>query len=401
MRRPTPLGAMSTPRFNHTILAFRTFCGDDALASLPRELARLGSSRAVIVCGGSLVRRHPQALEKVEDAIGDRLAGRFDAVHEHSPVPSVKAARDVLRAADADAVVAVGGGSAIVTARAATILLAEPADVHDLCTRREADGRLSSPRLEEPKLPQWIVPTTPTTAYAKAGSAVRDSDTNERLALFDPKSRAQGIFLDPELALTAPAGLAEGSGLNALAMAVEGMQSNVDDALAEALLTQSLRMLAEWLPRLHRTPDDPEPRLRLMLAALLCGQGSDYVGGGLAQALAHAAGPRSDASNGVVETLLLPHTMRFNAPATPLGLARIADALEGRRPSTGSVLDRALASVFRVLAKLELPGRLREVGVPHEALAEIADHALEDWWLSQTPRLAGAADVHELLLDAW
>jgi alcohol dehydrogenase class IV len=384
----------------HVTPAFRTFCGEQALTSLPRELARVGARRAVVVCGGSMVRRHPEALARVEDAVADRLAGRFDGVQEHSPVPSVRAARDVLRATEADAVIAVGGGSAIVTARAATILLAEPRDVQDLRTRRDSDGRLISPRLQAPKLPQWVVPTTPTTAYAKAGSAVRDPDTNDRLAMFDPKTRAQGVFLDPELSLTAPVSLAEGSGLNAFAMAVEGLQSNFDDPLAEALLAQALRMLVRWLPQLHRAPNDPEPRLRLMLAALLCGQGSDYAGGGLAQALAHAAGPRSDVSNGVIEALLLPHTIEFNAPVTQLGLTRVVDALDGGRPAR-STSERAARSVRHLLADLELPLRLREAGVQRDALGEIAQHALDDWWLSRAPRPAGADDVDALLDAAW
>jgi alcohol dehydrogenase class IV len=64
-------------------------------------------------------------------------------------------------------------------------------------------------------------------------------------------------------------------------------------------------MLCQWLPRLDCAPDEPEPRVRLMLAARLSGQGSDYTGGGLGQALAHAAGPRSAVPSGVIGALLL------------------------------------------------------------------------------------------------
>lgn len=202
------------------------------------------------------------------------------------------------------------------------------------------------------KIPNWVVPTTPITAYAKAGSAVCDPDTGERLALFDPKTRAQGMFLDPAMALTAPAGLARSAALNAFAMAVESLQACSDDPLAEALLVHALRMLAQWLPRLHGAPEDPEPRLRLMLAALLCGQGTDYVGGGLAQGLSHAAGPQSSVSNGVVEALLLPYTMRFNAPVTGVGLTLIADALDTRSPAEPAAEERAIAAVERFLADL-------------------------------------------------
>lgn len=392
---------MTTPRFQHSTPGFRTFCGPNALAALPDELDRLGLRRAVVFCGRSIPRRHSQALARVEAAIGERLAARFDGVETHSPLPAIEAAGRFLAEAGADAVIAVGGGSAIVTARAASIILAENRDARELCTRREADGRLTSPRLLAPKLPHWIAPTTPTTAYAKAGCAVWDPMVGERLALFDPKTRAQGIFVDPALALTAPVALTRGAALNAFCMAVGGLQSDVDDPLAEALLTHALRVLAEWLPRLGSSPEEPEPRLRLMLGALLCGQGSDHVGGGLSQALAHAAGPRSSASNGVVEAVLLPHTMRYNAPVATGRLARIAEIL-GARPSSGtSPEDAAVVEVERLLRAAEVPRRLRDVGIGRHSLSEIAAHTLDDWTLTTAPRPAGRDDLEELLHAAW
>jgi alcohol dehydrogenase class IV len=388
------------PQFRHVTPAFRTFCGDKALDALPGELERLGCSRAVIV-GGPWLLHQPDALGAVESALGPRLAGRFDDVEEHSPIPAVEKARRLLEETQADAVIAVGGGSSIVTARAASILLAEGKDVRDLCTRRGDDGRLTSPRLLAPKIPNWVVPSTPITAYAKAGSAVRDPATDERLALFDPKTRAQGVFLDPTVALTAPVGLTSAAALNAFSMAVECLEAGVDDPLADALLIHALRMLDEWLPRLEEQPDDPEPRLRLMLAALLCGQGSDFVGGGLAQALSHAAGPRSSVSNGVVEALLLPHTMRFNVPVTGPRLGLIADALDDTSNRRGTPDERAIAAVERTLVSLGVPARLRDVGVEQEALPEIVKAAIDDWSITRVPRAVQRQDLVDLLKAAW
>jgi alcohol dehydrogenase class IV len=392
---------MSVPRMRHVTPAFRTFSGTDALASLPREMDRLGASRVVVFCGASM-KRSGDALARMESVLGTRFAGLFDGVVAQSPLPVVEAARRALEDARADAIIAVGGGSAIVTARAANILLTEGRDVRDLCTRRTEDGRLSSPSLLAPKLPQWVVPSTPTTAYAKAGSAVRDPATGERLALFDPKTRAQGLFLDPSVALSAPLALAQSASLNAFAMAVEGLQSDVDDPLAEAQLTFALRMIAEWLPRLRTNPADPEPRLRLMLAALLCGQGSDYLGGGLAQALSHAAGPRSAVANGVIEALLLPHVMRYNAPVTHARLARVAEAL-GPLPLAGDEPPdvQAVAAVESVLNAAAVPARLRDAGIDREALAEVAEHTMDDWALTQVPRPVRHGELADLLSAAW
>ena len=382
---------MTQPGLQHATPAVRVFGGERALDALPRELDRLGLRRAVLFFGRSML-GHDAALARVESALGARLAGRFDGVREHSPTDAVEAGRRALEEWGADSVVALGGGSAVVTARAASILLAERRDVRELCTRRDPDGRLVSPHLGAPKLPQWVVPSTPNTAYAKAGSAVRDPATGERLALYDPKTRARAVFLDPVVAGTASVPLVLGSALTALSMAIEGVVSRVDDPLADALLLHGLRMCADWLPRALDAPDDTEPRLRLMAAALLAGQGSDYTGGGLAQALSHAVGPISSVSNGVVHGLLLPATLRYAAPVAATSLAPVGEAL-------GS--PDGIAAVERLLARCGVPARLRDVGVDRDALGGVVDHVLDDWTASRAPRDAGRDELLAILQEAW
>lgn len=385
--------------FQHATPAYRTFCGERALSSLPKELDRLNAARAVLFFGSSM-RAHPDALSRVEDALGARVVGHFDGVKEHSPVPSVQTAVQVLKDLEADAVIAVGGGSAVVTARAATILLAEGSQVRDLCTQRQPDGKMFSPKLSAPKIPQWVVATTPTTAYAKAGSAVRDPESGERLALFDPKTRAQGVFFDPVLALTAPVDLVIGAGLNAFSMSIEGLQTSVGDPLAVALLSQALRMLTMSLDQTRDRPDDPEPRLQSMAAALLAGQGSDFAGGGLAQVLSHAAGPRSSVSNGVIEAMLLTSVMRYNASVTSDGLSLVARAISPNF-SRGADLEQCNEGVDTLLKRLNVPARLRDVGVARDSIPSIVGHARSDWALGRVPRAPEAEELTSLLEEAW
>jgi alcohol dehydrogenase class IV len=379
----------------HVTPAFRTFCGESALDALPRELARMDVKRVVIICVPALL-EHPAAMARLYDAIGIKLVGEFDGVVEHSPLPAVEQATDFISERQADAVIAVGGGSSVVTARAASILHAEGRDIRDLCTQRQPDGKLVSPKLTAAKVPQWVVPSTPTTAYAKAGAAVRDPETGARLALYDPKARAQGVLLDPMMALTAPERVVRSAALNAFSMAVEGLQSRRVDPLADALLSHALRMVVSWLPQLADDPEDAQPRLNLMLAALLSGQGSDHTGGGLAQALSHAIGPRSSAANGVVEALLLPHAMRFNAAVLGHRLTAMADVLgiSGRHPQD------VIAEIKRLLAEFEVPTRLRDIGVAGGVLNEVADHAMDDWAITAGPRVPDRDEVLQLLHDA-
>jgi alcohol dehydrogenase class IV len=239
------------------------------------------------------------------------------------------------------------------------------------------------------------VPTTPTTAYAKAGSAVVDPDNpGRRLALFDPKTRAGALFLHPAAALSAPPDLALGAALNAFTMAVEGLLSRVRDPLADAALLHALRLLAGHLPLLAAAPGDADLRFQLMMAALLAGQGTDHTGSGLNAALTHPTGARLGGSNGIVGAVLLPATMRFNAPAAGERLALVAEALG----AAGRDSEAAIASVDSFLARLGLPRRLAALGVAESDLPAIAAEAEADFFYHQNPRrIAAAAEVVEVL----
>lgn len=110
--------------FQHIAPPLRLFSGADSLAQIGRELDRAKCRRVVIVCGGSLARNN-SLLGQIKAALGERCAGVFAGTRAHSPVDTVQEAARTLEALGADAVMPVGGGSAIVTARAASILLAE------------------------------------------------------------------------------------------------------------------------------------------------------------------------------------------------------------------------------------------------------------------------------------
>ena len=383
----------------HITPAFRVYCGADSLRQLTSELARTEVNRAVVFCGQTIA-RHPDGLQLLAEALGDRYAGVFDAVKAHSPLSAVLAGAEKLRELGADGVIAVGGGSAIVSARASSILLAEGRDIRELCTQFPSGKPPVSPKLGKPKLPQFVVATTPTTAYAKAGSAVHDDVSGQRLALFDPKVRAAALFVHPALALTATPALTLGPAVNAFTMAVQGLESRSRDPLADALLLHALRLLAANLRKLLREPDDADTRAELMLGALLAGQGTDYAPTGMTSAVSHSIGARFHVDNGITNSILLPHTMRFNASVTHERLALIADALGAR--GSGSPESAAVEGVERLFTELALPRRLRDIGVSEASLTLIAADALGDWFLHQNPvSVSGAEQILEVLKAAW
>lgn len=367
----------------HIEPALRLFAGDGCLGALERELARLGCRRAVILCGRTMA-GHP-ALMPVREAAATRLAGLCDGVRPGSPRQAVEAVAATLAEQRADAVIAIGGGSAMVTARAAVIALAEGRPLDRLCTTRDAAGKMHSPRLEAPKLPIFALPTTPSTATIKPGSAVHDETTGGRLALFDPRTRPEAVFLDAALLASASWHLTFGAALNSFCSAVEGLVSGAADPFAMALLSHALRLSA---PALHR--DSPEARHDLAMAALLTGRGTDHTGMGLATVISHAVAVAHGVDGGLAKAVALPPVLRFNRDHSGGGPDALAQALGGNAD---------LAALF---ATLGLPTRLRDLNIPQDALPALAGRCMGDWFLRTNPRsIVSESEVLNVLTEAW
>jgi alcohol dehydrogenase class IV len=383
-------------KFQHVETPLRIFSGDDC-KNLERELGRLNSSRAVIFCGATLSRS--PLIDLVREGMGARYAGLHSGVKAHTPRDSVDEAANALRELGADAVVAVGGGSAVVSARAAAIYIAEGHNLDALCSTRDASGRITSPKLDAPKIPQLVVPTTPNTAMVKAGSAVYDSAAGQRKALFDPKTRSQSVFLHPALLMSAPSELVISSSFDTLALAIEGLISTTGDTMSDAALMHAIRVLVDRLPGIVGS-DSAERRADLTMAAILCGRGTDHTGAGAATVLGHAIGANHHVENGIAKAVILQHVLRFNAEHAAHGIVNLATAL-GLPPSTRDVeaINGVLEGVVRALG---MPRRMRDLDIQQEALPAIAARGMEDWFLQGNPRpVTEARELEAIMTAAW
>ena len=301
----------------------------------------------------------------------------------------VTAARD----ANADGIVAVGGGSAVVTARGITILLAEKGTAQELCTQYPAGKPPVSPRLMAPKIPNFIVLTTATTAVTRAGTALIDPESGHRLELFDPKTRPAAVIWDDQALLTASPWLC----LNATASCFTGvagaLQGTGLNPLAESDLLEALRLLKHNLPLVNSQPEEPAVRINLCAAAFLYNRATDAGAGGSAlgvvTALAHSLDTRyPECGHGDAYSILTAPGMRFNLEVNTAGQARFADAMEVReegmdnRQAAATAAD-AIEEMFR---SLDLPVRLGQVGVTEDGIDLIAEDAMTDFGLHRNVR---------------
>ncbi|AWK73907.1 hypothetical protein CBI38_22435 [Rhodococcus oxybenzonivorans] len=365
--------------------ALRVHWGAEHLAA---ELDRCGSARPVLVCAPS-VARDGTLIEFVARAAGRDLAGVISDVRPHSPIDTVLAAADEL--ATADAVVVVGGGSAMVTARAANIVRAEGKDLAALATHRNDRGQLVSPRLNRPKLPMVVLPTTPTTAATKAGSAVTHTELSERIALFDPGTRARCVIVDPALMVGAPDTVVRDAAVNALVMAVEGLTTKRRNLFADAALGYAARHLPGRIRALADNPHDPDVRIELSVLALLVGDGTDSAGGGLTAALSHTIGHQVHVHNGVVDAIVLPHVLDLVIRRDPSAVSALKDVF-------GSV--PASVAAEKLLADLSKPRRLSEIGVAPTDLTDLARAAMSDFASAGTTFRVNEHDLERVLESA-
>jgi maleylacetate reductase len=261
-----------------------------------------------------------------------------------------------------DGVLAVGGGSAIDAAKAASA---------------------------GAKLPLVSVPTTYSGAEWTSYFGVRDPD--RRMVGGGGGALLAGIVYEPELALDLPREATVGTAMNALAHAAEALYVRQRNERADKWALLAARSISRWLPQVVDRPRDAERRRSLLEGAMLAGQALAASFMGLGHAIAQAIGGRYGLPHGALNAISLPAALRFNEPVAVNEIERF-----GRAMGT----ENAVARVEE-LARLGGFERLRDLGVPAEDLDELAADVSTRPAAQANPRPATPADVAELLRTVW
>ncbi|NKB59355.1 MAG: iron-containing alcohol dehydrogenase [Alphaproteobacteria bacterium] len=391
----------------------RLHAGENALDKIGDEVKRRRAKRAFVICGQTVAHR-TNLLGRISAGLGDLYVGAFDGMDKDSTWPAVQRAVDAARAADADLLIAVGGGSVIVGTRVVAIILAEEGDPYDLMTQYPEGKSAYSPRLMAPKPPIINVATTPNTAMNRGGSALKNDNLDHRMEFYDPKTRPVALFWDAEALLTAPPELIRSTASTSFSGALRTLGSTDMSPLVEADQRHAFRLLHQALPRIMNEPEDAALRIDLCAAAFLQNRAADDDQGrrrardatsSSAYALATALHIRYDhVWQGEATSSVIPTVTRLTPPEDAERAARIAEALgvwkEGMSaPDAAGATADALDDLYNGVG---MPTRLNQLDIPKDELPLLAKDTLKNFNANPGDRPGDyVAQMLELLEAAW
>jgi alcohol dehydrogenase class IV len=378
---PTGVPAFS----NH--LPVRIRFGDGVAGELAQVVAGLGARRVLLVIDASL-EQHSAA---VAQSVGALEAAAVEVVRfEKDPgEPTIAVVDDVAAAiadAGAHALVAIGGGSVLDTAKAARLCAQRACTFSQFL---EAAGATAFP---EPVIPLIAVPTTAGTGSEVSGGAViTDPVAGRKSGIADPNLRPQHALVDPLLTHSVPPAMTAYTGVDALAQAIAGMLARARTPIGDAIALEAVRLAGRSLVRTYDDGGDAAARSEMACASLMAGLTMNISDCTAEHSLAQAIGGLFHAPHGLTVGLVLAETLERERRHVPQQLERVADALGVPDDGSGDG-SRAVRGVRELLTALEFPV-LRGLGVDETHLDALTDLALQDFFITQSPEAWTRAEV--------
>ena len=382
-----------------SIMSFptRMIVGPGALAHLPDEVRSLGASRVLVVADPGLV--SAGVVGKVEAVLEGGGIGhaRYVGVSKNPKEQDVLAGVDAYHEAGAALIIGLGGGAPMDVAKTIRLKV-----THPLALAEYDDTKGGSDKISADQPPMIAIPTTAGTgSEVGRASVVSLPPDGRKVVIFAPSMMPNVALCDAELTVGLPPAITAATGIDALTHAIEAYVAKGTHPFADALALSAIARVGGHLQTAVEDGKDLRARHEMMLAASL-GAISFQKGLGACHALAHPLSAIADLHHGLANALMLPHVIEFNLEVATKGYARAGMAL-GAAPASGleAQAQACLDEVRRLLSAIELPARLRDVGVKKAQLKAMVPQALEDASAPGNPRTLTADAARALYEAAW
>ena len=385
--------SLDAPAFVHDFKPGAIHYGRGCVADLSEALSARGLENAVVVCGRNVGANH-DVMDPVEAGLGDRLAATFDETTPEKRIETAYDGLEVAREVGADALVPVGSGSSLDTAKATSVLHGEYRTIEEAAEEVAERGYLSLPDDPDDLLPTFPVPTTFAGADLStvAGITVPTPEGGRTSTGVGGQAlMPTALFYDPDLFETTPPGVLAGSAFNGFDKAVEMCYSRHGNPITDGTAVRSLSYLRDALPRLRGEDgglsDDPSAMDRAVIGIVLAQYGLAARSApktSVIHAFGHGLRFAWGVQQGIAHAVMVPHVLRL-----------LFDQVDGRRDLLAEGLgvaeadDRAEAIVDvveEIRDALDLPARLRDVeGTDEAGIPEAARLTHEDAYLHRGP----------------
>lgn len=369
-------GEMALARIEHVLF------GQPAAEAVAALAGRRDARRVFIVASDTL-RRSTGEIAAIEGALAKRWAATWSGMRPHAPRSDVIALTAAARSADADLIVAVGGGSVVDAAKIVVLAIANGAATVDglgALANRVVDGKVEQPLLREPSIRVICVPTTLSGGEFGPGAGALDEQTMVKQGFLHPGMAPWAIVLDPALSRHTPEWLWLSTGVRSLDHGIETLASLRSHPVADGAAETAIRLLTEGLQACKADPGDLDARLRCQMGAWQ--SMLPLVGGvpmGASHAISHAVGSTHGVPHGYTSCVTLPAVLSWSAGHDGGRQPLIAAAL-------GRIGEPPAVALGTLLLELGLPTTLREVGVGEADFPELARKSMANQWIRTGPR---------------
>ena len=375
---------------NRFILNETSYFGTGSREVLCDEIAKRGYNKAFIVADKDLIGFGIVGL--VTDVLGDFPYEVFSDFKANPTVNNVKAGVKAYKASGADFVIAIGGGSAIDTAKAIAIIINNPEFGDVVSLEGTADTKKRCVDI-------IALPTTAgTAAEVTINYVITDEETGRKMVCVDPNDIPVLSIIDARLMATMPASLTAATGMDALTHAIEGYITKGAWHLSNILEINAIKIIADNLRDATFDGANMKAREQMALGQYVAGMAFSNVGLGCVHSMAHPLGARFDIPHGVANALLLPVVMEFNMPSSIIKYGRIAKAMgvDTTGMSDEEAAMAAVEAVKQLSLDLGIPQSLREIDIPWEALPQLENDAINDVCTGGNPQPITEEDILEL-----
>ncbi len=378
---------------NRFVLNETSYHGSGAIQAIGTEIKGRGFQKVLVVSDPDLIKFG--VTKKVTDVLDNETIA-YDIFSEIKPNPTieyVQAGVEAFKAAKADCIVAIGGGSSMDTAKAIGIIITNPefADVRSLEGVAPTKNKC---------VPIIAVPTTAgTAAEVTINYVITDAQNNRKMVCVDVHDIPVVAVVDPEMMATMPKGLTAATGMDALTHAIEGYITGGAWALSDMFHIEAIRIIANSLR--GAVENTKEGREGMALGQYVAGMGFSNVGLGIVHSMAHPLGALYDTPHGVANAIILPTVMEYNAPATGEKYREIARAM-GVPGVDAMTQEEYRAAAINAVKQLSLdvgiPADLKEI-VKVEDVPFLAQSAYDDACRPGNPRETSVEEITALYMS--